>query len=51
MVQFEIIDTGYTGMLGFKRFICKGDGFTGYGRDSLDAWREWAEARYIGDAD
>lgn len=51
MVQFNIIDTGSKDMLGFFRFKCSGDGFTGYGNSERDAFCEWAEARYIGDKD
>lgn len=51
MVQFNIIDTGRKDMLGFFRFKCSGDGFTGYGNSERDAFCEWAEARYIGDKD
>lgn len=51
MVQFKIVDTGNMSLLGFKRFVCTGDGFTGYGYNEIDAWREWAEARYLGDKD
>ncbi|QYU38212.1 hypothetical protein [Enterobacter phage Phc] len=51
MVQFNIIDTGNKALLGFFRFKCTGDGFTGYGNSERDAYQEWAEARYIGDKD
>lgn len=51
MVQFTITDTGNKSMLGFKRFLCVGDGFSGYGNSERDAYQEWAEARYIGEKD
>lgn len=51
MLEYEIKDTGDKSLLGFRRYVCNGMGFTGYGKTERDAYLEWSEAKYIGEKD
>jgi len=51
--ECKITDRGYSykGIMKFKRFMCQGGGFTGYGFSEQDAYSQWKEAKYIGEID
>lgn len=49
MLEYEIKDTSDNSLLGFRRYVCRGMGFVGYGNTERYAYLQWLEAKEFGE--